>query len=84
MGSAMLLRKLTIAMKAKTPYLLLLFLALGLFGNAQNPFEDNDIEARPLSLGKGNTVLWWKWMHLSNNVVELDDIPREARNAEGW
>ncbi len=47
-------------------------------------YADNQQHLLTLCVGKGNTVLWWKWMWLSSNVVQLDDIPQEARNAEGW
>jgi hypothetical protein len=47
-------------------------------------YADDQQHLLTLCVGKGNRVLWWKWMHLSTNVVDLNDIPQEARDKEGW
>jgi hypothetical protein len=47
-------------------------------------YADNQQHLLTLCVGKGNTVLWWKWMWLSYNVKAYKDIPQEARNSQGW
>jgi hypothetical protein len=54
-------------MKTKVPFLLLLFLGFGLFGYAQNPFQDIGVEVKPITLSKGK----YDEFHDGDSVVRI-------------